>query len=300
MKTLTLLPALALVLLSALPAHAQLVAAVLPSSRAVRVGTPATAFATVINTGGSTAVGCSIVQASVPATFVYQSTDPKTNAPTGPPDTPVDVPPGQARTFVVALTPTQPFPATEVQFGFACANVPAAPVVPGVNTLRLSACSGATTDVITLSATLSGDGIARIPGADGNTAFSVVAQNIGAAASARSCGGVTTGNLLTSFVARPVSAAPATLSICQTNPVTGECLDLPAPTAKIFLPPGAAATLSVFVHALGAIPFDPATARIQVTFTENQFTVVGESFVDVPVGERGSTSVAVTTELPVN
>lgn len=295
------MPALLFVLLSALPAHAQLVAAVLPSSRAVQVGTPATAFATIINTGATAAVGCSIVQGSVPATFLYQTTDPATNAPTGTANTPVDIAAGAAQTFVIALTPTAPFAATEVQLGFGCANVAAAPIVPGVNTLRLSACSGATTDVITLSATPSADGIARVPGPGGITAFGVVAQNVGAVGSDPSCGGVTTTNLLTSFVARATSTAPAAgVSICQTDPTTGACLATAADTAKVYLFPGASATLSVFVQGQGTVPFDPAAARVRVTFTENQFTVVGEDYVDVPVGERGSTSVAVTTELPTN
>jgi hypothetical protein len=300
MKTLVS-SAILCVLLSALPAHAQLVAAVLPSSRAVQVGTPATAFATMINSGTTTATGCGIAQGSVPAAFVYQTTDPATNAPTGTPNTPASIPPGQAQTFVVALTPTAPFSATEVQFAFTCANVGAAPSVPGVNTLRLSACSGATTDVITLSTTPSGDGIARVPGASGITAFGVVAQNVGATSSAAACGGAPGLQLLTSFVARAVTAAPNTvLSICQTDPTSGECAHLPGDTATIFLVPGTSATLSVFVQATGTIPFDPANSRIRVTFTETQNTVVNDTHVVLVVGERGSTSVAVTTELPTN
>ena len=40
-----------------------IVAAVLPASRSVSVGTPATAFATIINTGPDTATSCRIVPA---------------------------------------------------------------------------------------------------------------------------------------------------------------------------------------------------------------------------------------------
>ena len=50
-------------------------AAVLPSSRSVEVNTPATAFATIINSGTADATGCGITPATtpvIPATFLYQ------------------------------------------------------------------------------------------------------------------------------------------------------------------------------------------------------------------------------------
>jgi hypothetical protein len=57
-----------------------LVAAVLPSSRSVEVGTPATAFATIINASASDATGCAIaLVTTVPAGFQYQTTNPATN-----------------------------------------------------------------------------------------------------------------------------------------------------------------------------------------------------------------------------
>ena len=56
------------------------VAAVLPSSRSVQVGVAAAAFATVINAGQAMAADCSIAPlTSVPASFIYQTTDPATN-----------------------------------------------------------------------------------------------------------------------------------------------------------------------------------------------------------------------------
>src|SRR5262249_20237988 len=58
-----------------------LAAAVLPGSRSVQVGSPATAFATVINLSLAAASACGITPVTnVPATFAYQTTDPLTNA----------------------------------------------------------------------------------------------------------------------------------------------------------------------------------------------------------------------------
>ena len=73
----------------------QLAAAVLPGSRSVKVGTKATAFATVINRGVMPASGCRLVPATtIPVTFSFQATDPTTNQVIGAPNTPVPIEPG--------------------------------------------------------------------------------------------------------------------------------------------------------------------------------------------------------------
>ena len=101
-----------------------LVAAVLPSSRSVQVGNTATAFATMINSGSLAASGCAIVPVTtVPASFVYQTTDPATNALTGLPNTPVSIAAGASQSFVIAFTPNAPFVPTTVALGFACNGV---------------------------------------------------------------------------------------------------------------------------------------------------------------------------------
>ena len=59
-----------------IPDDTLLVSSVLPSSRSVQVGTPATAFATMINAGQSTATSCSVAPiTNIPATFLYQTTN---------------------------------------------------------------------------------------------------------------------------------------------------------------------------------------------------------------------------------
>jgi hypothetical protein len=82
-----------------------LAAAVLPSSRSIQVGGAATAFATIINIGTATGFGCSIAPSPPVAgtTFSYQTTNPSTNALTGTPNTPVDIPASGFQTFVMAF-----------------------------------------------------------------------------------------------------------------------------------------------------------------------------------------------------
>src|SRR5262249_32889797 len=90
------------------PASPQsLVAGVLPPSRSVQVGSPATAFATIINTGDNAATNVGIsLQTNIPASFTFQTTDPQTNALTGSPNTPVNIPAHGSQSFLIAITPT--------------------------------------------------------------------------------------------------------------------------------------------------------------------------------------------------
>jgi hypothetical protein len=108
------------------------VALVLPASRSVQVGATATVFATMIAPGATAGVACSIApRTSIPAAFQFQTTDPATNRVTGMPNTPVNIAPGMAQTFVLAISPTAPFPPTDVQLNFGCANLDPASVFVG-------------------------------------------------------------------------------------------------------------------------------------------------------------------------
>ena len=83
-----------------IPDDTLLVSSVLPSSRSVQVGTPATAFATMINAGQSTATSCSVAPTTnIPATFLYQTTDPATNQIIGTPNTAINVGGGASAEF---------------------------------------------------------------------------------------------------------------------------------------------------------------------------------------------------------
>jgi hypothetical protein len=250
-----------------------LVAAILPSSRSVQVGgTPATAFVTIINSGGATAFGVSIsLQTGIPSNFLYQTTDPATNVLTGTANTPADIPPGQAATFAIVLTPTTPFGPTDVAFNYGGTNtVFAVPILTGINTLLLSASAGPVPDIVALAA--SGDpGIVDIPGALGIGFFAVATVNVGATAQ------------ITASADTGAGSPPVTILICQTNPATAQCISAIGPTVTTVINAGATPTFSVFVTGHGNVPFDPANNRIFVRFKDSGGIT------------RGSTSEAVRT-----
>ena len=300
-----------------------LVAAVLPSGRSVQVGSTATAFATIINSGSSALTGCAIAPVTgVPASFLYQTTIASNNALTGTANTPVSIPAHGSQSFFLAFTTSAPFVPTDTVLGFDCANTDAAISVSGLNTILLSGSATPVPDVIALSATPSGDGTLHIPGSKGMAAFAVATTDVG------------TGGQMTMTVDTGAVVLPLTLTFCQTDPTTGQCIGavpasvppqpppppppLPseasvnfggvadtatpvsasaatvsgapvtAATAATSIPvsinAGATPTFSIFATATGAIPFAPQTSRIFFRFLDSNGV------------QRGSTSVAVTTQ----
>jgi hypothetical protein len=255
-------------------APTSLLAAVLPESRSAQLNSAVTAFATIINTGSTTATSCSIAPAlTLPATFAYQTTDPKTNAVTGMVNTPVDIPGNNgSQSFVIAFTPSAAIPPMDVAFNFACSNTSPAPIQTGLNTLLFSASSTPTPDVIALGATIQNDGIVHATGAGNSGLFAVATDNLGSSDTitvAANTGGAT---------------LPLSITICQTNPTTGVCMQTPSATVTTTIAKNATPTFGIFVSASGMIPFDPAGSRIFVTFTDSTKAV------------RGETSVAVETQ----
>jgi virginiamycin B lyase len=159
-----------------------LVAAVLPLSRSVEVGATATAFATILNAGPGNASTCTIAPATtIPASFLYQTTDPTTNALTGTADTPVNIAAGAGQSFVIAFTPTAAFAPTNVLLTFGCANASPAPQTVGIDTLNLSASATPVPDIVALAASAD-PGYVDIPGATGTGDFAVAAVNLGSSA----------------------------------------------------------------------------------------------------------------------
>jgi alpha-tubulin suppressor-like RCC1 family protein len=255
------------------PASPSLFAAVLPTSRSVLTGSTATAFATLVNGGNTTLTQCRIaLPQAFPSTFSYQATT-SANVPTGPADTPVDIPVGTSKSFVFSVTPTVDLNAAEVALVFACSNSPPAPSVLGLNTLTLSSSSVATPDILAIASTPSNDGIVTVP-PSGTGVFAAAAVNIGAA-----------GNVTVS-VDDGGRNLPLTITLCRSDPATGACVGSAKPAA--IDSPAIAANevlmISVFVKATGPVAFDPSINRLQLRLkTDDGVT-------------RGSTSVAVRTQ----
>ena len=250
-----------------------LVAAVLPSSRSVQVGTTATAFATIINTSSATATACGLaLLTSLPATFSYQTTNPATNQVIGSPNTPLNIAAGAAQSYVFALIPSAPIAPTDVQLSFDCTNTNPASIIPGLDTLLFIASNTPVPDIVALAATTSNDGILNIPGANGAGAFAVATVNVGASGS------------ITAAADTGGASIPVNLFICQTNPGTGACLAAPGSSVTTTINTNATPTFGIFVQGNGNVPFDPAGNRIFVRLKDGGNVT------------RGSTSVAVRTQ----
>ena len=252
--------------------QSSLVSALLPSSRAVAVDGTATAFVTIINAGNVAAASCSIAPLiSFDGTFSYQTTDPRTNALVGTPNTPANIAAGASQSFVIALSPASAMAPTDVAFKMICGNTLPAPGITGLNTLLLSAqTSPPIPDMVALAATASSNGVLQVA-PTGEGAFAVATVNLGASAT------------ITVSADTGSASLPLTLTLCQTD-ANGACLSSPAASATASVPTNGTPTFSIFATAQSTISFDPANNRIFVRFRDSSGTV------------RGSTSVAIRND----
>jgi len=251
-----------------------LLAAVLPASRSVSVGTTATAFATLINAGTTDAAQCRLhlptAEVTIAAEFFFQSTDPVTNELLGEPNQTLNIPAGAARSFVFGITPNEAMPATQVALQFQCANAVDAASIVGLNTLLLSASAEPAPDLIALAATATSNGVMELTNDSGF--FTAASINVGSAAQISVSADTGTANL------------PISLTLCQTDPVTSVCTNpigaAPGPLV-LDINAGDSPTFAVFARSAEPIQLDPASSRVFLRFRD-------------PAGEvRGTTSVAV-------
>jgi glucose/arabinose dehydrogenase len=254
------------------PGATWIVAAVSPNARTTTVNGTVTAFASIINGGSVTATACLIaLPAGYPGTLQYQRTNPANNQPVGSPNTPADVPAGQAQTFVFSVTPTA-VTSQEIPLVFDCTNTNPATVNPGLNTFLVSASNTAIPDMLSVAATQAGGGIMDLSNPNSASVVATASIDIGA-------GGTVTVVGTDTAVGQLPSNLPLTITICQTDPSDGHCIN---PTS-----PGASSTVTVannetvyftaFVAGQGQfITFDPANNRVLVIAYAGS-TPVGEA-----------------------
>ena len=250
-----------------------LLAAVSPYARSVGVGTPATAYGTIINTGAA-ATGCRIdIPGGIPATFQYRASDASNNF-IAPLNTPVNIPAGGTQNFVFGITPAAPIDSLDLGMVFGCTGTADVISLSGLNTFLLSASNAAVADVVSVSLTPTNDGITNMPGPTGTGIFVASTINIGAAAS------------ITASVDDNGRNLPLIPTLCRTDPSNGQCTNptTPAPTATFTLGTNEIATFTVFATGAGTVPFDPANSRVFLRFTTSDGVT------------RGATSVAVRTQ----
>jgi YVTN family beta-propeller protein len=250
-----------------------LLSSVLPGGRSVQVGTTATVFATMINTGATALNNCKITLPSSAPTgmdMIFRTTDANNNV-VGAVNAPATIAPNDGlQSFLLANDMTQPLL-------FSCDDTTYAPIFVALNTIDLGFTAGTTPDIIALSATASGDGILNVPfKANQVGAFAVASDNNGAAAT------------ITASVDTGAASLPLSATICQTNPANSQCLAAPGASVDVNFAAGATPTFSVFVTASESVPLLPAANRIFVRFKDTNGV------------QHGSTSVAVVTDRPVS
>ena len=243
----------------------RLQSSVLPTSRFVTLGQPATAFMTVHNPNQIAGINC-IIEHHGPFrdSLTFQVTD-AANVPTGEPNQPVTIPANGSRTFIISLTPGETV--SNVRFApyAACDQIPMSRPVYGLNTIDLGADDGQGPDLIALVSTIDRNGIVDIP--DGGTGlFAVATLNLG-------------GPGIATVTAQSLdSELSATGQVCQTD-AAGACMAPPATSLTLAVAPGQTSTFAVFVRTRHVTPFNPSR-RFQFQMrVDDQL--------------RGSTSVAV-------
>lgn len=279
-------------------AQANVTASILPSARSTAVGQPATAFASIINSGDAEATNCRLELLNpavgntintdlISATFGYQTTT-AANALTGTPNTPINVGPGIIQNFIFSLTPTAVFTETAAVIDFVCDNNVRARYRPGLTDFNLSSDANAP-DILAIGSTLSNDGIAIVPTPTGRIPFAISAVNIGAGSPAPD--GVSrpqAGNNEAAITVRPESATltlPMTFDICEAN-AASICIGPRGTTVTANI--GDAPSFFVvraFAEGVG-VPLFADVARINIVFDDANGVERGRTSVATTVGRR--------------
>lgn len=252
------------------PPASVLAAAILPTSRSVLVGSPATFAATVLNSSAATVNNC---QFALPSSFptglslLYQTLSPGGQL-IGQPNQPVSIAANSGQGFLLAFQSTAPVTSVAQPLIISCSATSVAPDVFGLDVPVLTFSTTPVPDVIVLAATTSNNGIVSTPVGTA-AAFAAATANIGAA------------GLLTASVDTEGIQLPVNLTLCQSNPTTGACLGSPSTSVAVTIAAGAMPTFSVFVLPTGAIPFAPASSRVFLRFLDTNGVSHGSASVAV-------------------
>ena len=140
-----------------------------------------------------------------------------------------------------------------------------------MNTFLLTSTSAPGPDIVALGATVTHDGIANIPGTTGTGFFSVATVNVGAGAS------------ITATVDTGGAALPVVLTLCQTNPVSGQCINptVPGSSVTVQINAGQTPTFAAFIRGLMNVTFLPGVNRAFMRFKTASGATVGATSVAV-------------------
>lgn len=180
-------------------------AAILPSSRCVQVGAPATVFASMVNGGQTNLANCTPqLPGTAPAglTLDYRPPEAATNTVIGALDQPVPIAAGASQSFVLGFNAAAARAAPGRPIVFLCDNAAAPSSLPDVDTVDLQYSATPVADIIALAATATPDLTMYL--AANNGAFAVATANAGAASA------------LTITTDTGSATLPLTTTICQT------------------------------------------------------------------------------------
>jgi hypothetical protein len=289
---------LAAVTAGSVSAQARVNASILPSARSTTVGQPATAFATIINSGDAEATNCRLALLNpsvgntintdlINASFSYQTTTPA-NALSGTPNTPVSIAAGATQNFIFSLTPNGVFTETAAVIDFVCDNGIRATYRPGLTTFNLSSDANAP-DILAIGSTLSNDGIAIVATPTGRIPFALSAVNIGSGDPAPDGpSSPSAGNNEATITVRPESATlalPMTFDICEANAVS-VCIGPRGTTATANIGDSPSFfVVRAFAQGVG-VPLFADIGRINIVFDDANGVERGRTSVATTVGGR--------------
>lgn len=257
-----------------------LFSSVLPAARSGYMGgPPITVFASVHNAGNTNQdVNCQAqVPANAPVSLSVQPTD-SNNVPAGAPDQPFSINPGETLSSILIFTPTATSSGEQVFPQVVCDNSSVS-AIPGVNTVFLSIDAAPVPDILSISATPTGDGIINVP-ANGINFMAASATNFGAGDAPGSSDAS-----ITVSVDDGGAGLPLLLQLCETDSA-GTCISPLGQNVTTTINTGPS-FFGVFVsdQDSGGIALDAANTRVYLRFTDIGGTV------------RSVTSAAVTASI---